>query len=118
MATDYTIAVSVRNKTTGTQFSHQTVVSGGDAVDAGVWKVTTSEVTHTISTDLVNVMGLAVRNLDSANYVEIGYATGSYDHKVLAGMPAFIPLEAAAATLYLKADTATVNVEYMIVEAP
>ena len=117
MATDYTITVQVRNKTTGATFSHSATISGEDAVDSGVWTVGTSEKTHTINTDLANVMGVAVMN-KGLNFVEIGYATTDYDHKVLPGMPAFIPLDLTTATLYLKADTAACNVDYMIIEAP
>lgn len=51
-----------------------------------------------------------MRNLDSTNFVEWGFATGAYDGKMLAGETAGPFRLNSSATLYLKADTAACKV--------
>jgi len=54
-----------------------------------------------------------IKNLDSTNFVTVGI-TGSYSIKLLAGD---IALFRAAAAIFALADTASVDVEYVIIEA-
>ena len=51
----------------------------------------------------------SIKNLDAANYIEVGSATGSYLVKVLAGETWVMRL--SASTLYLKANTAAVKTQ-------
>lgn len=50
------------------------------------------------------------QTLDATNFVEVGFATGVYPIKLLATQFALLPLAAATASLFLKADTAACNV--------
>lgn len=118
MATDFNLTITVKNRTTGVTSNASNTYTGGDYEDSGILQVTTSEVTQTISTDLTNVAGIFVVNRDASNFVQMGYATATYVHKISAGMPAFIPLTPGETTLYWAADTATCAVEYRIIEAP
>lgn len=118
MATDYTITTSVKNKTTGSSTSTSATLSDqGDYEDSGIWNVGTSEGSHTISTDLVNVLGVEVENLASANYVQLGYSTGVYVHRLPAGMGAFIPLEPGETQVFYLSNTAASPVRYRFIEA-
>lgn len=51
-------------------------------------------------------------NLDSTNYVEVGFSTGVYGIKLKAADPAEFRLNTGA-TLYLKANTAACRVQVM-----
>ncbi len=53
-----------------------------------------------------------IKNLDSTNFVTVGI-TGSYSIKLLAGE---VALFRAAAAIFVLADTASVDVEYVIIE--
>ena len=118
MATDYTIGCSVQNRTTGVRTGRTATISAqGDYEDAGIWNVGTTEGSHTISTDLGNVMGVEVENISVANFVQLGYSTGVYVHRILPGMNAFIPLEPAETQIFYKSDTALSQVRYRFVEA-
>ena len=57
-----------------------------------------------------------VYNLDSTNYVQIGFATTVYGIRLYGGgAPAIMTLEPNA-TLYLKANTAACNVRIIVYE--
>lgn len=57
-----------------------------------------------------------IYNLDTANYVQVGFATGAYGMRLYgSGAPADFFLEPGA-TLYLKADTAACNVRIIVYE--
>ena len=59
---------------------------------------------------------LYIRNLDATNYVQLGFATGAYGCRLRAGEFALFRTEPAA-TIYLKANTAAVNVQYRWLES-
>lgn len=118
MPSDFTLSVTVKNKTTGTQTSSSaTLENQGDYEDSGIWNVGTSEGSHTISTDLVNVLGVEIENLATANYVQLGYSTGVYVHRIPAGMGCFIPLEPAETQIFYLSNTAASPVRYRFIEA-
>lgn len=57
-----------------------------------------------------------VQNLDTSNYVQVGFATGVYGMRLYASWaPAQFTLEPGA-TLYLKANTAACNVRIIVYE--
>jgi len=93
------------------------ITTTGEGIDYRVVPVTTSEYTFTIDTDIGDAGYCMIINNDATNFVEVGFATTVYPLKVLAGQPAVFPLAAATAALYLKADTATCNVQVYVHEA-
>lgn len=57
-----------------------------------------------------------VQNLDTSNYIQVGFATGVYGMRLYASWaPAQFTLEPGA-TLYLKANTAACNVRIIVYE--
>ena len=93
------------------------VTTTGNQFDFRRVEVTTSEYTFTISTDVGDCGYCWIRNADATNYVEVGFATTVYYLKLLAGQVALFPLVAAQSALYLKANTATCEVEVYVHEA-
>jgi hypothetical protein len=100
--------------------SESAKVSGANADVAGsrfLHKVQTIATSYT-DLDVTGLTGLSlifIRNLDSTNFVSISY-DGVTDHvEILAGEG--YPIRPAGSTIKLKADTAAVNVETMVVEA-
>ena len=87
-------------------------VSGTDYV-RGVQAVGTSD--ETISLVDVGTPGWCyLKNLDATNYVEAGSDGTNYFVKMKAGESAFFRV--ASAAVHVKANTASCNVEYMIIE--
>ena len=82
--------------------------------DSRVIDIGTSEETITIISDVANPGPLFVRNFDTTNFFELGYAAANYPHKIPAGHAYVIPLNAATTTLYVKADTASVLASFKI----
>ena len=81
---------------------------------AGVQAIGTSE--ESLSTGDLSTYGwLFLRNLDTTNYVQVGFSTGVYGIRLEAGEPALFRTEPAA-TVYLKANTAACNVQYQWLE--
>ncbi len=79
--------------------------------------VGTSEESLSISSDLSNGTGYAhFVNCDSTNYVQVGISAGSYFMRLKAGEPAILPLDNGVTTLYLKANTASVELEVLVTE--
>jgi len=97
--------------------STQALTTSGDGVDYRRIDVTTSEVTHTLDASIGNAGACYIKNRDTANFVEVGFATTVYPIKLLAGQTAIIPLAPATSAIYLKADTATCKVDVYIREA-
>lgn len=118
MANTLSVQTTINNSTLGiNKTSTASVTTTGDNVDLKVASVTTSEYTWTIDTDIGDVGYVWVRNIDSTNYVQVGFATTDYKIRLLAGQTAVIPVEPATSALYLKANTATCLVEFMAIEA-
>jgi len=93
------------------------VTTTGDALDYRRIDVTTGEVTHTIDTAIGNAGMCLIINLDSTNFVDVGFATTVYPIRLLAEQATLLPLTPATSALYLKADTATCEVDIYIREA-
>ena len=86
----------------------------GDAFTHEVQNIATSEETLGQGADLGTPGYIFIKNLDSTNFVEVGSTTGVYDLKLLAGEIAIYRHNSA--TVFAKADTATVNLEYLLIE--
>lgn len=86
----------------------------GDSFTVANQSVGTTEEELTQHADLGTPGFVFVHNLDDTNYVEVGSTTGVYDIKLLAGQWAIYPHNSA--TVYAKANTAAVLLEYAIFE--
>lgn len=82
---------------------------------AGTQSIGTTEESVSWSSDIGDEGYLFIRNLDTTNYVQLGFSTGVYGIRLKAGEFALIRLEPGA-TLYAKANTATVNIQYVLYE--
>ena len=89
---------------------------GGDHYISNVADVGTTE--ETLSKGDIGTIGLCgFRNMDATNYVELGSATGVYTLRVDAGKFSG-PIMWNASSIFAKANTAGVKVEYLLVEKP
>lgn len=83
---------------------------------AGTQSVGTTEESIGWSSDIGDEGYVFLRNLDATNYVQFGFSTGVYGIRLRAGEFGIFRLEPGA-TLYAKANTAAVNVQYIVYEA-
>ena len=115
---DLDVQATLTNSTTNETLSVRPdeITTTGNHEDSGRIEIATSETTHTISTDIGNAGYSIWVNRDATNYVELGFATGNYPVKLLAGQVALIPLADATATIYLRANTAACDVQFKIYE--
>lgn len=117
MANELTLNLKVKYEKNGITdsrtFSDNADVSG-TPICGGVQTIGTTE--EALAVGDVATKGYArFKNLDATNYVEIGsYVAGAFYPlvKLKAGKPAVFPL--SAVTVYARANTASVNLDYMI----
>lgn len=83
----------------------QTTARGGNPASV---EVGTSE--ETISFGDTTARYVHMQNLDATNFVEVGFSTGVYGIKLLAGETALLPLKTTA-TMYAKADTSACTLQ-------
>lgn len=83
----------------------------GRRIDVG-----TSETTLTFDTNVGNAGYLVLINRDATNYVQIGFATTVYVMRLKAGEVAVLRIEPTVAAIYLKANTATCQVQFKLYE--
>ena len=62
-----------------------------------------------VPVDVASPYKLLIANLDSTNYVELGFVSGTYTMRIPAGETLLMPY--VSATLYLKADTSNVTIQ-------
>lgn len=93
------------------------VTTTGESWDYRHINVGTSEETFTIDTDVGDAGWCLIINRDGTNFLEVGFATTVYSMKLKSGEFALFPITPAASALYLKADTAAVDVEVYVREA-
>tara|TARA_R100000152_G_C6750327_1_gene173956 strand:+ start:280 stop:636 length:357 start_codon:yes stop_codon:yes gene_type:complete len=112
------ISATITNTTTNETLSVRpdAFATTGEHEDSGVIEVGTSETTLTLKTDIGDAGYAIVVNRDSTNYVELGFSTGSYVVKLLAGQVALMPLQSTISAIYLRANTAACDVQYKIFE--
>lgn len=113
------ITTRLRNDTDAfeRQIASTSVTTTGAHFDWRRVSVGTTEESFSISGDLTNGTGFAhFFNADSTNYVQVGIGTGAYFMRLKAGEHAVLPLDNAVTTLYLKANTASVDLEIYVTE--
>lgn len=113
------ISTKLRNDTDSIerQINGTSITTTGGRFDWVRRIIGTAEETFAISGDLSNGIGFAhFYNADATNYVQVGIATTSYFMRLKAGEHAVLPLDNAVTTLYLKANTASVELEMYITE--
>jgi len=62
-----------------------------------------------VPVDVASPYKLLISNLDNTNFVEMGFASGTYTMRIPAGETLLMPY--VSATLYLKADTSAVTIQ-------
>jgi len=87
----------------------------GNFFESGIQSVGTTEESLDKG-DVVTIGKIAVRNMDATNYIQVGHLTGSYSIKLNPG-EGFAGLTWGGSSVFVKANTAACNVEYLIVEA-
>lgn len=105
---------SMKHEFSPAQFS---LAQTGTLVYDVVMSVGTAEETAGPTFGDIGTEGICViHNLDTSNYVQVGFATGVYGMRIYKSWhPAIFPLEPNA-TLYLKANTAACNVRIIVYE--
>lgn len=62
-----------------------------------------------VPVDVSSPYKLLITNLDSTNFVELGFVSGTYTMRIPAGETLLMPY--VSSTLYLKADTSAVTIQ-------
>ncbi|MDI1345274.1 MAG: hypothetical protein PSV22_14400 [Pseudolabrys sp.] len=119
MAQSLLIQASITNRTNGGFAGSKgvAVTTAGDLHDDIALNVTTSELTHSIPTSIGNAGYCVIVNDDATNYVDVGFATTVYPLRLPAGGAMVLALTPAAASLFLKANTAACKVRLRVQEA-
>lgn len=94
----------------------KTFATVGNSHDARQITVGTTEQTVTFDANVGNAYYLFVRNLDSTNPLTIAFATTASHIVLRPGDVALFPLAAGIDSLFMKASTAAVEVEYALIE--
>ena len=71
----------------------------------------TTEESLALGTDVTLPAHVCIANLDSTNYVQIGFSTGDYVVRINPGAAALLPYVESGTTIYAKANTASVTVQ-------
>lgn len=117
MANELSLRATISFKKGGaecTRYENISVTVSGDAFSHEVQSVGTTEEALAQGAELGTPGYMFIKNMDATNYVEIGSTTGVYDIKLKAGE--FCIYRHNSATVYAKANTAAVLVEYFLVE--
>jgi len=119
MAQTLQVACRITNVTDGSVVgeSSRTKTTTGDAAWEQKGSVGTTEEEWTIGVEVGNAGYCVIRNFDTANYLEVGFSTGSYPIRILAGDTDKYSLSPTQASLFLKANTAAVKAQVRVFEA-
>ena len=110
--------LTISDSTTGLRDSvSKTVTTAGSGASLSAQSIGTSEVEYTVPAEIGNAGACKIVNMDATNYVEVGFATGSYPLKILPGTFCLMQIAPATASLFLKANTAACVVSIYIHEA-
>ena len=107
-------AIFIKDRASARMAEGVTVDVAGDAYTQGVQTIGTSEEELVQGADLGTPGYVFILNMDSTNFVEVGSTTGVYTIKILAGK--FSIWQHNSSTIYIKADTSAVKVDYLIIE--
>ena len=112
-----TQTLTISDSTTGLRDSvSKTVTTAGANVSYAAQSIATSEAEYTIPAVIGNAGACKIVNLDATNYVEVGFSTGAYPIKVLAGTFCLLQLAPATGSLFLKANSSACVVSIYIHE--
>ena len=112
------VSASISDSTNGVSTSAtKSVTTTGSALDVRILEIGTSEEEVTIATEIGDCGIAFIQNLDSTNYVEVGFLTTETQIKIPAGQFALIPLAPATASLFMKANTDACDVKVYFHEA-
>jgi hypothetical protein len=100
---------------TGIGVVEKYITQTGADHQAGTQSVGTTEETVSWIADIGDEGYIFLRNLDATNYIQFGFSTGVYGMRLKPGEFAVLRLEPGA-TLYAKANTAAVNIQYIVYE--
>ena len=106
---------NVNTTPTGIGVVEKYITQTGVDHQAGTQSVGTTEETVSWIADIGDEGYIFLRNLDPTNYVQFGFSTGVYGMRLKAGEFAVFRLEPGA-TLYARANTAAVNIQYIVYE--
>ena len=84
-------------------------MSGSDLITL-TQVIGTTEESLSVGPDVGAPYAVELVNLDSTNYIEFGFSTGTYVSRIPAGQSMLIPYVASGVTVYLKANTAACNI--------
>ena len=109
--------ITITDSSTGLRDSvSKTVETSGTGTSISVHGIGTSEVEYSVPAEIGNAGLCKIVNMDATNYVEVGFSTGSYPIKILAGGFCLLQIAPATASLFLKANSATCVVSIYIHE--
>lgn len=91
-----------------------TITCSGNEYMIATQAIGTSDESVSINSDIATLGFIYVRNLDSTNYVELGYTSGTYFAKLKAGEACVFRAGSGLTTLHAKANTAPVDIEYFV----
>ena len=92
----------------------------GTALDHRRISIATSEVEVTLASDITGGEGPGwawIKNHGATNYVQIGFATTVYSIRLAVNESILLKLDPGVTSLFLKANTAAVDVELLVYEA-
>lgn len=101
------------NRTASRTYSGSITTSGA-IYDQGIQAIGTSDESVSIRSDIATLGYIYARNLDSTNYVELGYTSGTYFAKLKAGQACIFPAGSGLTTLHAKANTASIDLEVFV----
>ena len=125
LTTTLTVTTTIKeNRSTTDAVTHTnpnvSVTRTGDALDARIVDLGTSEETITLATDVSAAAGwVYIKNHDDTNYITVGYvaeATTAHGIRINAGESAAFRIITTATALYMKANTAACIVEVKVWE--
>ena len=115
------LTTSLKRLDTGTSTGRLTWQAAGHYRQAATIPVGTSEVTIAIdpaigTPGLLYVMNHTDPSVDPTNYVDIGWSTGNYPHRLYAGEHGLIPVDIYATTIYVLASDADTKFQYELTQ--
>ena len=88
-----------------------TLTMAGTDMASQTLSIGTTEETISPGTDVTLPAHILIANLDSTNFVQVGFSTGSYKWRLRAGEFCLLPYLESGVTIYAKADTAACTVQ-------
>jgi hypothetical protein len=117
MANELSYSISATETKNGVTFSKSftslLASVSGDSPISNLQTIGTSDETLDIG-DISTVGFIFAKNLDSTNYVQIGYTSGTYFGRLKPGEACGIRLDASVTAVHAKANTGAIKLEYLL----